>query len=338
MVVAQRLIDITQAYRFSYEGKQFSVGCSVGVVPIDEHNGGGMEIMKRADGACYVAKEKGRGRAHFSETNDQEILSRQGAAHWAPRITQAIESDRLVIYAQTIAPVSTQQDGDRFEVLVRYRGDDGDVIPPGAFLPAAERFNLMPQVDRWVIHRTFIELEQLFGEGRDRKLASASINLSGQTLGEGWLLEFISERFDECSIRPEQICFEITESAAIANLDAAMRFIGQLRDIGCKFSLDDFGSGLSSFSYLSQLKIDYLKIDGSLIKDIATDPVSREMVTAIHKVGRVMGLETVGEWVEDDATLATLKEIGVDYGQGYGIGKAEPLMSRNTADAGTLRP
>ena len=327
--VAQRLIDTTQSYRFSHDGNQFSVGCSVGVVPITGNNDGSVEIMKRADGACYVAKEQGRGRSHLSEAGDQDILNRQGAAHWAFRITDAIESDRLVLFAQDITPLDSPEDGDRFEVLVRYRAEDNELIPPGAFIPAAERFSLMPQVDRWVIGHTFAELEALYGRTgtSGNRLASASINLSGQTLGEDWLLDFICEQFAHSTIRPDQVCFEITESAAITHLPTAIGLIDRLRAIGCRFSLDDFGTGLSSFSYLKKLKVDYLKIDGSLIQNIATDPVGREMVLSIYNIARVAGLKTVGEFVTDDTILAILKQIGVDYGQGYEIGMPVPLMS-----------
>ncbi len=322
--VAERLVDMTKQFRFACQGQHFNIGCSIGLVEIDHQNEGMNSVLTRADAACYLSKEKGRGRVHLYQQNDLEIQERQGAMQWVPRITQAVEENRFILCYQAIAPISETEQGDRFEVLVRYRGDDGDIIPPGAFLPAAERYSLMPMVDRWIIDSTFEALNRCYGPDSGRTLASASINLSGQTLGEEWLLEHICKHFDRGHIRPDQVCFEITETAAIANLDTAMSIIGRLKDIGCKFSLDDFGSGLSSFTYLKEMNVDYLKIDGSLVKDIATDPVGRAMVASINEIGHTMGIRTVAEWVEDDAVLAALAEIGVDYGQGYGI--AEPMM------------
>jgi len=267
----------------------------------------------------------------MAEMSEDELASRHETANWVPLIQEAVEQDKFRIFAQTIAPILVGEEGDRFEILVRYQSDDGKILPPGAFLPAAERFSLMSLLDKWVIDHSFQELDALYGKGGSRKLASASINLSGQTLGEGWLLEHVCQNFERTSIRPDQICFEVTETTAIGNLDIATRVMAQLRDLGCRFALDDFGSGLSSFSYLQDLPLDYLKIDGSLVKDIATNPVDKEMVTAIHKVAQVMDLKTVAEFVENDQILAVLGEIGVDYGQGYGIAKPIPLMEMGAA-------
>ncbi len=319
--VADRLVGITKQFRFACQGKHFNIGCSIGAVSIDHQNEGMGSVLQQADAACYLAKEKGRGRVHMYQPDDAELQQRQGNMQWVPRITQAVEEDRFMLSFQTISPLNHDERGDRFEVLVRYRGDDGGIVPPGAFLPAAERYSLMPLVDRWVIDQTFVELERHYGAGCSRTLASASINLSGQTLGEGWLLEHICQHFNTGSIRPDQICFEITETAAIANLDTAMSLIGRLKDIGCKFSLDDFGSGLSSFTYLKEMNVDYLKIDGSLVLDIATDPVGRAMVASINEIGHTMGIKTVAECVENDTLMAVLTEIGVDFGQGYGIAR-----------------
>lgn len=325
--VAQKLIDISLSYRFTYGDKFFSIGCSVGVVPV---YGGddSVELMRRADCACYVAKERGRSRVHFSEEDDQLTRDRLEVAGWATRLTEAINSNNLVLYEQTIAPISKSGKGDRFEVLVRYRAEDGSIVSPAVFLPAAERFSLMPQLDKWVIDHAFTELERLYGDGKGHQLDSASINLSGQTLGEYWLYDFLLKKFKYGSIRPNQICFEITESAAIVNYDVAIELIGRLRKVGCTFSLDDFGAGLSSFSYLKSFNVDYLKIDGSLVRNIDTDRATHEMVVAIYKVAEVMGMQTVAEFVENDAILQNLRRIGVDFAQGYGIARPVPLGSK----------
>ncbi len=332
--VAQKIIDISSSFRFTFQDKFFNVGCSVGVVPIHGQDSS-VELMRRADCACYVAKEKGRGRVHLSKEDDQYTRDRLEAADWGARITEAVSNDGLILFQQQIRPVNDAEQGDRFEVLVRYKADDGSIITPGEFLPAAERFSLMPQIDRWIINKAFDELEVLYGAGRDRSLLSASINLSGQTLGESWLNELVTERFSNGSIRPEQICFEVTETSAILNIDLAIEQIARLRDLGCKFSLDDFGAGLSSFSYLKKLHVDYLKIDGALIKNINSDSITREMVVAIHKVAQVMGIQTVAEFVENDSILAVLNQIGIDYAQGYGIARPRELImnGRNTAVA-----
>ncbi|MBI5137566.1 MAG: EAL domain-containing protein [Nitrospirae bacterium] len=332
--VARRLVDVTKRFRFAYMGQHFTIGCSIGVVEIDHQNDGVNGVLKQADAACYLAKEKGRGRVHRYQPDDQEILQRSGAMRWVPRIHDAIENDRFVLYFQAIAPLHGNEDGDRFEVLVRYHADAGDGdIPPGAFLPAAERYSLMPLVDRWIIDHTFLELARHYGPESGRRLVSASINLSGQTLGEEWLLEHICQHFAQGPIRPDQICFEITETAAIANLETAMSLIARLKDIGCRFSLDDFGSGLSSFSYLKEMHVDYLKIDGSLVKDIVTDPVGRVMVESINQIGHTMGIKTVAEWVENDAIRAVLHDLGVDFAQGYGIGMPAPFHALDPAPA-----
>lgn len=326
-VTAQRLVDVTAEFRFTYEGQVFDVGCTIGIAPILFGNAGAEELMKQADGACYVAKEKGRGRIHMFRPGDAEVDRHHGSAQWASLITRALEENGLELFQQPICPVGRREQGDRFEVLVRYRSRAGEVVPPGAFLPAAERYYLMPRVDLWVVRNTFEALERAYGGGREDQLVSASINLSGQTLGEGALLDLVVECLDRSSLRPEQICFEITETAAVSNLEEAIYLIDRLRELGCRFALDDFGSGLSSFSYLSAMQVDYLKIDGSLVRNIVDDPVAREMVSAIKRVGDVMDIRTVGEWVEDDAILQVLQELGVDFAQGYGLARPEPLDS-----------
>ena len=228
------------------------------------------------------------------------------------------------MYYQTIAPVDSHVDeGDHFEMLLRMVNEEGQVLPPAAFLPAAERYNLSTKIDRWVISTAF----QRFCNQPEllERLHLCSINLSGLSLGEMEFLKFINEQFEETNIPPEKICFEITETAVIANLTAATRFIKELKKLGCRFSLDDFGAGLSSFAYLKNLPVDYLKIDGTFVKNIIDDPIDHAMVKSINEIGHVMGIKTIAEFVENDAIKGILKEIGVNYAQGYGVSKPQPL-------------
>ena len=327
--VAERMINQTKEFTFAFEGRQFHIGCSIGLVEIGADNQGISRVLQQADSACYLAKEKGRGRHHVYRPHDEEIHERQGASQWVPRITEGLITNRFRLYRQPLMPVDSKwgadAPGDRFEVLIRYQDDNNTPIPPGGFLPAAERFGIMPDIDKWVIINTLELLKKQYGDDMSGKLNCAAINLSGQSLGQKWLLDFICQQFARTGVRPEFICFEITETAAIANLNVATRLISQLGDLGCKFALDDFGSGLSSFSYLKQLPVDYLKIDGSLVRGIAEDPVGRQMVTSIHDIAQVMGIQTVAEWVEDEYVLDVLREIGVDYAQGYLMGHPVPM-------------
>ena len=234
-----------------------------------------------------------------------------------------MEENRFCLYAQPIVPFVNSDEGLHFEVLVRYRDDQGHIVPPGAFLPAAERYHLSPALDRSVISQLFewVANRPDFLE----KLSLCSINLSGVSLSDETLLEFISFQFNKWNIPTNKICFEITETAAIANLANASNFINELRSRGCSFSLDDFGSGLSSFAYLRNLPVDYLKIDGLFVKDILDDKVDFAMVKSINEVGHIMGKKTIAEFVENEKIFSMLKELGVDYAQGHGIGKAVPL-------------
>jgi EAL domain-containing protein (putative c-di-GMP-specific phosphodiesterase class I) len=242
---------------------------------------------------------------------------------WVSKIQRGLEQNRFCLYGQPIVPISGKEEKMHFETLVRYRDDKGLIIPPGAFLPAAERYNLASAMDRSVIGNLFMWLASK-PDFLDN-LSVCSVNLSGVSLSEDSMLEFISEQFNLWAIPTHKICFEITETAAIANLSSATKFINHLRDRGSLFSLDDFGSGLSSFAYLKNLPVDYLKIDGFFVKDIVDDKVDLAMVRAINEVGHIMGKKTIAEFVENKEIFTLLNELGVDYAQGYGIGKPVPL-------------
>jgi len=321
--VAASLQKAIQDYQFVWEDHLFKVGVSIGLVPITESTSSLSLLLRDADAACYIAKDKGRNRIHVYHPDDLETNLRHGEMQWVTRLSQALEENRFCLYAQAIEPLNGSSDL-HYELLLRMIDSKGEIIPPGAFLPAAERYNLITKVDFWVIEHAFSLLKNnpLFLE----KINFCSINLSGQSLTEPDMLEFIIGQLDNSKIDGTKICFEITETAAISNLSIAMKFITTLAEQGCLFALDDFGSGLSSFAYLKNLPVDYLKIDGMFVKDIVDDPIDHAMVKSINEIGHVMGMKTIAEFVENDVIKGMLKEIGVNYVQGYGIGKPQPFQ------------
>jgi diguanylate cyclase (GGDEF)-like protein/PAS domain S-box-containing protein len=323
IAVGESLRQTTADLQFSWQGNKFVVGASVGVVAITGDHQNHSDVLGIADAACYEAKDKGGNRVQAWRPSDRELSRRRGELLWVTRINKAIEDERFCLYAQRIAPV-VRREGDRkhFEILLRMRDLDGSLVYPGSFIPAAERYNLMRLIDRQVTRMVFETLAQ---RGGDMDAPMVSINLSGDSLSDDTFPAFLREQFAAYEVRPENICFEVTETAAIANLGQAIQLIKELKALGCKFSLDDFGSGMSSFRYLKELPVDYLKIDGNFVRDIARNPIDAAMVDAINAIGHVMGIQTIAEWVEDDVTLAMLEKIGVDYVQGYAIDKPKPL-------------
>ncbi len=325
LLVANALRDVVQNFRFTWEGRTFSVSVSIGVVSLTADTPDLASALSAADAACYMAKDAGRNRLHLCQCDDAQLTERRGEMQWVSRIRQALDEDRLTLEAQPIVPLAPDAAGCRlrFEVLVRMLGDDGGSIPPGAFLPAAERYNLASDVDRWVLRNTFACLH------RHRAALSGldlcTINLSGQSIGDAQMRAYIVEQLEALSLPAQKICFEVTETAAVANLTEAVRFMHQLKTFGCRFALDDFGSGMSSFAYLKNLPVDYLKIDGNFVSHLSRQPVDRAMVEAINQVGHVMGIRTIAEFVEDAETLQALIDIGVDYAQGFGVGRPAPL-------------
>ncbi len=322
--IANELLETIQDFRFLWDGKSFTLGVSVGLVPISECSGSLSKVLSTADAACYAAKDAGRNRIHVYSDDDSTLVRRHGEMQWVSRITEAIQGGRFHLYYQLIVPVSEEEEGIHFEFLLRMEDGDGNIIPPRAFLHAAERYNLMQGLDRWVT-QTALQWLQSHPEQLDH-LKLCTINLSGHSLGDADFMQFIIKELNQSAIPPEKICFEVTETAAIGNLMKATRFMSILRNLGCRFSLDDFGSGMSSFAYLKNLPVDYLKIDGIFVKDIADDPIDYAMVKSINEMGHVMGKETVAEFVEKEPILWKLREIGVDYAQGYAIAKPRPLV------------
>ena len=331
--VVADLLEGLADFRFVWEGKSFRVGASVGVVAVDQHSNDLSQTMSLADTACYAAKEEGRNRMYVIKANDDSLKRRYGEMHWVNRIDEALENDAFELYAQPIqATTGDEQAGVRYEILIRMLNKDGSLLPPGAFLPSAERYNRGDKLDCWVVDHTFAWMQA--NPNHLAQLQCASINLSGQSLGDEQTLAFIIDRFDYYQIPAEKICFEITETIAISNLERATQFISALKQHGCHFALDDFGSGLSSYAYLKHLPVDFLKIDGQFVRDIASDPIDRAMVKSINEVAHIVGKKTVAEFVENQEVLDLLVDIGVDFVQGYGVGKPESLlnMSDNAAD------
>ncbi|WP_304640037.1 ammonium transporter [Pseudomonas sp.] len=323
--IADGIRSLVEDFRFSWEGKTFAVGVSIGLVQVGgEHTHSLGEVLSAADSACYAAKDSGRNRIHIYQADDQQLLTRRGEMLWVNRIRQAIEADLLRLYVQPVVRVQGSDDAPAFEVLVRMLGEDGQVIPPGAFMPAAERYLLSSAIDRWVVGN-FLAWVGDYSRRCAGRPGSYSINLSAASLGEQGFLDFVLETIARHQVPPAVICFEITETSAIANLSRALTFMQRLKAIGCCFALDDFGSGLSSFAYLKNLPVDFLKIDGVFVKDIDTDPIARAMVASINTIGHEMGLKTVAEFVENGEILERLKMLGVDYAQGYHIGRPRPL-------------
>jgi diguanylate cyclase (GGDEF)-like protein/PAS domain S-box-containing protein len=324
--IAQGLIAAVKAHRFLWGERIFDVSASLGMVMIGEASGDMGQVLSAADAACYVAKESGRNRSHLYEPDDTLVAVRYGEMQWIHRIHKAFEEERFRLYRQPIEPLR-QNGGARpplCEIFIRMLDEEGGIASPGAFIPAAERYHLIPSIDRWVVHAAFAALAR-----GPLALAGCStcfaINLSGQSIGEASFLDYVLAELAEAGIAPERLCFEITETAAVANLARATRFIAALKGLGCRFVLDDFGSGLSSFAYLKNLRVDFLKIDGEFVRGMVGDSVQRALVESIHQIGHVMGIQTIAESVENQATLAALRTIGVDYAQGYEIAAPEPL-------------
>lgn len=319
----QKIINVLANFRFHWEEHIFTIGISIGLAQINKHIQDSHEILGHVDGACYAAKDAGRNRVEVHTEDSARLKKRKGEIQWNNEINEALDTNRFELYCQPIVALQDSDIGISYEVLLRLRMPDNTVIPPGAFLPAAERYNSITRIDRWVIEHTLrwisTHADQL------NHIKSLSINLSGQSLGDEAMLGFIIKTFQQGDVPAEKIKFEITETAAIANLRDATVFMKTLSELGCRFALDDFGSGLSSFAYLKNLKVDVLKIDGMFVKDMLEDPIDFEMVKSINDIGHVMGLETIAEFVENDEIADKLREIGVDYAQGYTFGYPMPI-------------
>ncbi|MBI1394903.1 MAG: EAL domain-containing protein [Betaproteobacteria bacterium] len=327
--IAEKLQQTVTDFHFAWGHLSFNIGVSIGLVNVEDGLFTLAEVLRAADTACYMAKEKGRNRVQVYRAEDSELTMRQGEMEWIGRLQKALDENRFVLYAQDIARVRKGGgDGRHCELLVRMVDEQGNLVPPMAFIPAAERYNLMPSIDRWTLRTALATLSRLRADSTTPEIQLCAINLSGASITDERFLDFVRDQLDRFDVPHETICFELTETAAIANLDKAQKFMSELKALGCKFSLDDFGAGMSSFAYLKHLPVDFLKIDGAFVKDMADDPIDRAMVEAINNVGHVMGKETIAEFVDDDRVLEALGEIGVDYAQGYGVARPQPFASR----------
>jgi diguanylate cyclase (GGDEF)-like protein len=320
--IATSLRRTVQNFRFVWEDRTLEIGASIGVVHVTANSGDLNDVFRSADVACRIAKEDGRNRVRVCQPDDENVQNREREINWIERVRRAIQQDSFVLYGQWIQPMGRHPESPTHcEVLLRYRDTDGLIVPPSAFLPAAERYHLMPAVDRSVVRSVFTALRTLPEDER----TIFNINLSGQTLCDTDFLPFVLTELEQSGIPPSRLCFEITETAAVTHMSRAMELIGKLREAGCRFALDDFGSGLSSFTYLKNMPVDYLKIDGAFVRNIPDDVTDLAMVSSINQVAHIMGIRTIAEYVETDNIRATLVGIGVDYGQGYALARPAPL-------------
>ncbi len=325
--IAEKIRQHIAAFRFSSDGKTFTIGVSIGVAPIDGTPGTTVAtVLSTVDQACYIAKSKGRNRIHTFQPGDNESSRWHTEMQWVPHINQALDDDHFMLFAQPIASIGKHEKScSHYEILLRMKAEDGNLIAPGSFLPSAERYGLMPTLDRWVVGKAIEMLAVAWKNNPNFTIDTFGINISGAVLGDNTLLKYVKQALSSYGLPPSLLCFEITETVAIANFTHANRFVNELKDMGCQFALDDFGSGFASFSYLKTLPVDYLKIDGSFVRHLSQSAVDHTMVDAINQLGHVMGLKTIAEFVETRNILESLRILDVDYAQGYYIGKPIPL-------------
>jgi diguanylate cyclase (GGDEF)-like protein/PAS domain S-box-containing protein len=323
---AETLRENISEFRFVWDDRTFRLGVSVGVVPITAATDDVASLLSAADSACAAAKDAGRNRVYNYQENDIDLMKRRKEMQWAARISNALDENRFELFRQTIQPLqATGETGAHYELLIRMRDESGQLIAPGLFIAAAERYGLMTAIDRWVIAQAFT---WLVSEADEReRLSLCAINLSGQSLADEKFLPFVIEQFQKSGLSGSCICFEITETAAIASYSQANRFIHALKELGCRFALDDFGTGLSSFGYLKHFPVDFLKIDGSFVKEILHDPIDREMVRSINEIGHLTGKQTIAEFAENPEIITMLRGMGIDYAQGYGVSEPRRLLA-----------
>ncbi|MEJ2392632.1 MAG: EAL domain-containing protein [Gammaproteobacteria bacterium] len=316
--IGEKIRQAINEFIFIWEDRQFRIGVCIGAVEINSAGRDFSDLMRAADLSCYAAKDHGRNRIHIYREEDQELIERHSEMQWVERLQKGLSNNRFILYGQYIQSLNPLHQSEHLEILIRYLDRFGNIIPPGAFLPAAERYNLVPGLDEWVLESVLAN-DRLVALLHSNPRLRVNINLSGLTLGDAKMSDAITQLIRTHQLSPGSLCFEITETAAVADLAATSHFIRSLRQLGCEFALDDFGIGVSSFAYLKNLPVDYLKIDGSFVHDIDCNPVNAAMVSAINQIGHVMNIRTVAEFVENEAVLAKLRELGVDYAQGYHV-------------------
>ncbi len=323
--VAKKLLNVVQDYRFIWDNRMFTLGVSIGLVEYRKGINSAEQLMSMADSACYLAKQQGRNQIHIYSSEDAKMQRYEADLESITLINQALDEDKFVLYFQHYQSLQKSRAGHQYEILLRIKGDDGSIIPPAAFLPAAERYNLSTKIDKWVVDRFLMWLSK--NPQHLNELSQANINLCGLSMGDKDIKLYFLNAFEKYNIPYEKICFEITESTAIVKMDETLDFINTFRKLGCKFALDDFGIGFSSYEHLKKLPVDFVKIDGSFVKDILVDPIDMAMVCSMKDVAKAMGIGTVAEYVESTEIMVELGKIGVDFAQGYGVAKPEALDS-----------
>ncbi|WP_158966302.1 ABC transporter substrate binding protein [Paraglaciecola sp. L3A3] len=318
LAICEKIITVVNQFKFNWHKRYFSVGVSIGMVSIIEHFSA-TDLLSKADIACYKAKELGKNRVFSTKADSDELHQDEQQMAYIANVSQAIEQEQFYLVKQLICATDADKKHQHYEVLIRYKDELGNIISPASFIPAAEKFGVITLIDKWVVTKVFNCFEQYFS-----KVNCISINLSGLSLSDESFIEYITLLLAQGNVDPERICFEITETAAISNIDGAISFMLKMKTLGIRFALDDFGSGTSSFGYLKSLPVDYLKIDGSLVKNILTEPVDKAIIASIHDIAQMLGMQTIAEFVENNEIRQALDEIGIDYVQGYGIGKPEP--------------
>src|SRR6056297_653681 len=327
MEIAKRLQSRLLEDRLVWDKHVFNINTSIGIVPIDKTSESVHTVFAAADDACFVAKDDGGNKIKVYSNEENRFVQRRGEMQWISRLTKALEEDRFVLYHQPIIALDgSKQKVIKSEILIRMVDLEDNIISPAYFIPSAERYNLMPAIDRWVIQTAFRNYKLLSDKhGHEKNPYFFTINLSAAFLADETSLDFLRYEFQEYGVPPAAFCFEITETAAITNMDTATHFIREMKKTGCTFALDDFGSGFSSFNYLRLLPVDYLKIDGIFVKNMHEDSISHAMVEAINSLGHFIGIKTIAEFVANEQIIEQLKKIGVDYGQGYELGRPSPL-------------
>lgn len=325
--VGRKILGLINDFAFSWEGRSFTIGISIGIVDLSGYDSVAGVLMA-ADQACYSAKSLGRNRIQVHNFEDTHLTRHQSEIDAAAEITDALREDRFELYFQHIEPLPGHEGERLCEILLRMRDREGNLVMPDRFIPGAERYNMMVAIDRWVVTHVLDGLRARLEAGRHQGCERVSINLSGRSFSEPSFATFVAEELKRSGVEPQRIAFEITESSAILSMDRAIEFINTVRASRINVMLDDFGSGLSSFAYLKMLPVDYLKIDGQLVRDIAEEHIDLAMVEAIHRVGEVMGIPTVAEHVSSPEILERLNEIGIQYAQGFHLHRPEPWQTK----------
>jgi diguanylate cyclase (GGDEF)-like protein len=322
-LLANKILNEVSEFRFVWEKNIFTLGISIGQVSWHTNITTAEQLMTMADSACYMAKERGRNQVHTYSQEDKHVQRYESELSWLSRINHAIEHNEFELHYQHYQALNKNNQGHHYEILLRMKNQGGILHTPGSFMPSAERYNLTAKIDRWVIENYFAWLAN--NPEHENQLTQANINLSGHSLADNELKLFVLNGFEKYKIPYHKICFEITESMAILKMDETLEFINTFHKLGCKFALDDFGSGFSSYSYLKTLPVEQLKIDGSFVKDILIDPINMAMVNSIKDVAKAMDMETIAEFVESTDVMVELGKMGLDYAQGYGVAKPAPL-------------